>query len=60
MEPAKATLSYEEEILAKHSTPGLRKHELNRAAKKDHLNSQGMNKFPADRDKLLDTMYGPE
>jgi hypothetical protein len=58
MEPVERALTYEEEILAKHSTPGLRKHELTRQGKKEQLDDQGMHKFPADRDKILDQLYG--
>lgn len=50
----------EEEIIAKYSTPGLKKHELNRFAKKEQLNAQGMSKFPEDRDKILDALYPEE
>lgn len=49
--------SYEENILRRYSTPGLRKNQLDRAAKKEQLNAQGMSKFPADRDKILDELY---
>lgn len=53
-------MTYEENIIAKHNDPRLKRSEFNRQAKKDHLNSQGMAKFPEDRDKILDEMYGPE
>jgi hypothetical protein len=52
--------SYEEQIVAKYSTPGLKKFMLNRFAKKEQLNAQGMNKFPEDRDKILDALYPDE
>jgi hypothetical protein len=48
-------MTYEEEILAKHSTPGLRKHELTRLAKKDHLGS--MNIKGPEAEKILNEMY---
>ena len=48
----------EDEVLARYSTPGLRKHELSRSAKKDHLN--GLKFSREDRDKVLDELYGPE
>jgi hypothetical protein len=50
----------EAEVLAKYSSDRLRKGELDRSAKKDHLNSQGMSRLPKERDKILDQMYGPE
>jgi hypothetical protein len=50
----------EEEIIAQCSTPGLKKHMLDRFAKKEQLNAQGMGKFPADRDKILDALYPEE
>jgi hypothetical protein len=56
--------TYEEGILARHSTPGLRKRELDRIAKKDHLGSLGIK--GEDAAKILDQMYpeavtkGPE
>lgn len=49
--------TYEADILVKYSTPGLKKNELTRSAKKDQLNAQGMGKFPEDRDKILDQLY---
>lgn len=48
---------YEESVLLKHSTPGLQRNQLTRDAKREQLNAQGMSKFPADRDKLLDELY---
>lgn len=50
----------EEEILARYSTPGLRKQELDRDNKKDQLNSLGMSRFPAERDVILDQLYGAD
>ena len=50
--------STEAEILARYSTPGLRRGALTRAAKKDQLN--GMKVPPADRDKILGELYPPE
>jgi hypothetical protein len=52
--------SYEESIVAANSTPGLKKNQLTYAAKKEHLNSQGMSKYPEDRDKLLAQIYSGE
>lgn len=49
--------SHEEDILAKYSTPGLRKGELTRAAKKEQLDAQGMGKFSEERDKILNQLY---
>jgi hypothetical protein len=51
------TNAYEEDILRKYSTPGLKKNQLDYAAKRDQLNSQGMNRYPADRDKLLAELF---
>lgn len=52
---APTDLAHEEEILRRHSTPGLRKQELDRAAKKDHLGSLGIRGDEAS--KILDSMY---
>lgn len=49
--------SYEESIIAANSTPGLKKNQLTYAAKKDHLNSLGMNRIPDERDALLAKIY---
>lgn len=50
--------SYEQDIIDKHGDPRLKRNELDRSAKKDHLNGQ---KVPPEiRDKILDGMYGPE
>lgn len=57
MSDTSATLSYEEQIVERHSTPGLKKHMLTRFAKMEQLNAQGMSKFPEDRDKILDLLY---
>jgi hypothetical protein len=48
-------MTYEEEILARHSTPGLRKRELTRQAKKDHLDS--MNIKGEEAEKILNEIY---
>lgn len=50
----------EAEILARYSTPGLRKHELDRKNKKDQLNGLGMTRLPDERDAILDQLYGPD
>lgn len=49
--------TYEADIVAKYSTPGLKKFELTRFAKKEQLNAQGMSKYPEDRDKILEQLY---
>jgi hypothetical protein len=51
-------MTYEEYILENYSTPGLRKCELNRFAKKDHLG--GLRVSADEAKKILDTLYGPE
>lgn len=49
---------YEESILARHSTPGLRRRELDRTAKKDHLQGfLGRSYPPEDIEKILDKIY---
>jgi hypothetical protein len=48
----------ETEVLAAYSSPRLRRGELDRIAKKEQLNSLGMAKYPEDRDKILDELYG--
>lgn len=53
-------MTTESDVLARYSTPGLKKCELDRQNKKDQLNGLGMAKFPADRDKILDQLYGAE
>jgi hypothetical protein len=45
----------ETEVLAKYSTPGLRKHELDRMAKKLHL--AGIQVVGEDADKILNELY---
>lgn len=50
----------EQEILDRYSTPGLRKHELDRDNKRDQLNSLGMSRLPEERDAILDQLYGPD
>ncbi len=50
--------SYEEDIIAKHGDARLKRSELDRSAKKDHLNGQKVD--PIARDLILDKMYGPE
>ncbi len=52
--------TYEQDIIDKHGDPRLKRNELERFAKKEHLNSQGMSKLPEERDELLDKIYGPE
>jgi hypothetical protein len=49
--------SYEQGIVDANSTPGLKKNQLDYAAKKEHLNGQGMTKYPVDRDKILAELY---
>lgn len=49
-------MSYEQEIIDRHSTPGLRRNELTRYAKKEQLDS--LNVPAADRDKILEELYG--
>lgn len=48
----------ENEVLKNYSTEGLRKKELDRAAKKDHLYGMRLPKEVVD--KILDEIYGPE
>jgi hypothetical protein len=48
----------ETEIFGRYSTPGLRKCELARAAKKDHLASIGVKND--DATKVLDQLYPPK
>lgn len=49
--------AYEEDILARHSTPGLRKNQLDRAAKKNHLlGALGQNRRD-EIEKILADMY---
>lgn len=49
----------EREILQRYSTPGLRKRELSRTAKKQHLAS-AYRLTGDDAKRILDEMYGPE
>jgi len=45
----------EDDVLRNYSPPGLRKNQLNRAAKRDHLDGL---KVPRDeREKILDELY---
>jgi hypothetical protein len=46
----------EADVLAKYSTPGLRKNQLTRRAKKE----QGMARYPADRNNILEQLYRRE
>lgn len=48
-------MTYEEGILARYSTPGLRRNQLDRSAKKDHLGSAGV-KGP-EAEKILNELY---
>lgn len=50
-------LTPEQAILLQYSTPGLRRQELDRFAKKDHLGSLGIKGEEAA--KILDQMYPP-
>lgn len=49
---------HELEVLARHSTPGLRKNQLDREGKRNHLG--GIKVSPRDAEKLLDELYPPE
>ena len=52
------TTPTEHDILAKYSTPGLRKTELTRPEKREQLERIG---FPKERiPEVLDELYGPE
>lgn len=48
----------EEETLRRYSTPSLRRNELGRFAKKEHLASNGVRGDEAR--KILEYLYGPE
>lgn len=48
----------EEEVLKNYSTPSLRRNQLGRFAKKEHLSSHGIRGDEAK--KILDNLYGPE
>jgi hypothetical protein len=50
----------EEQILKLYSSPGLRKHELSRWAKKDWLSYAYPKMTKEEVTKLLDDIYGPE
>ena len=45
-------------IVTAHSPPGLKRYELSRAVKRDHLLS--IKVAPDDAAKILDELYGPE
>jgi hypothetical protein len=51
-------MDYHEEILARYSTPGLKRHELTRAEKKFQLD--GLKITGARAKEILDALYGPE
>lgn len=51
-------MTYEDEILARNSTPGLRRNELDRTAKKDHL--AGLKVSREESDKILNQLYPEE
>lgn len=51
---------YEEGILARHSTPGLRRNQLDRAAKKDHLFGWLGRGRHEEVEKVLDELYPPK
>ena len=46
------------DILAKYSTPGLRRNMMDRTTKRDHLDRLGIRGKRAD--EILDELYGPE
>jgi hypothetical protein len=50
-------MTYEEQVLTDHSHPRLRKNELTRRAKKEHLDSLGVR--GDDARKILDDLYNP-
>lgn len=50
----------EDEILAEYSTPSLRRNELTRSAKKEHLNGVAKHLTREERDKILEQLYGQE
>lgn len=50
----------EAEILAQYSTPGLRKKEMTRSAKKTHLQETQKHLRADEIEKVLHDMYGPE
>jgi hypothetical protein len=51
---------YEQSILAKYSTPGLRRNTLSREAKRDHLAMTYKGMSQEQVKLILDRMYGPE
>jgi hypothetical protein len=51
-------VTYEEEIIARHSRPSLKKTELTRSAKKDHLAGLGIKGEEAE--KILALLYPNE
>ncbi len=53
-------MTYEEQILEKHSTPGLRRGELSRNAKKEHLADSYKFLTAVEREELLDKLYPPQ
>lgn len=55
-------MTYEEEILARHSTPNLRRNILPRSAKKLNMefDSNYAHMTPAHRDEFLDKLYPDE
>jgi len=55
-------MTYEEEILAKHSTPSLRRNELPRSAKKLNMefDAQFNKMTKVERDEFLDALYPEE
>jgi hypothetical protein len=48
----------EDKVLAEYSTPGLKKCELDRRAKKDQLD--GLKLLPVDRDEILEKLFGKD
>lgn len=53
-------MTHEEEVLAKYSTPGLKKHELSREAKKDWLSFAYPKMSREEVEKLLNEIYPPK
>lgn len=49
---------YELDILSRHSTPGLRKNQMTRQAKRDHLASLSVT--PREQGEILERMYPKE
>lgn len=50
----------DQDIIDAHSTPGLKRGELSRSAKKDQLMDAYKFMSPVERDQLLDQLYGPQ